>query len=521
VTLVIVHYHLRPGGIRRVIELAVPHLVRHAPRPLTRLVLATGEPADARWHQHFAAQILPVPVEVFQDLSFRYVSEQRAGVVALRRRIRAALARLLPSRAPDDCLVWAHNPGVGRNLLLARELAAATAARGIPLLAHHHDWWFDNRWKRWPEMRRFGVPTLAAAARAVFPPHGNLGHVAINHADAALLHRSFRARAGWLPNLAQTAAPPAAARVRRAARWLAAQLAQPGAPVWLVPCRSLRRKNLAEALLLTRWLHPEAWLVVTGTASSQDEVPYVRALAAAAHQHHWRARLGVLGGDEARKPGVAELLAASQAVLLTSIQEGFGLPYLEAAAARRPLLARRLPHIAPDLHRFGFRFPQAYDDLRVDPGLFHWRRERRRQEQRFRAWRRLLPAAGRRLAGEPALLATEAPAPVAFSRLTLAAQLEVLAAPVRESWEAGRALNPFLDDWRRRVESGALHITPWPAASSRWLGGEAYGRRFWRLARAAAAGTGPAGNGLKAQDAFIRDRLGPTHLFPLLWTTEP
>jgi hypothetical protein len=308
--------------------------------------------------------------------------------------------------------------------------------------------------------------------------------------------------------------------VRRAARWLAAQLAQPGAPVWLVPCRALRRKNLAEALLLTRWLHPEAWLVVTGTASSQDEVPYVRALAAAAHQHHWRARLGVLGGDEARKPGVAELLAASQAVLLTSIQEGFGLPYLEAAAARRPLLARRLPHIAPDLHRFGFRFPQAYDDLRVDPGLFHWRRERRRQEQRFRAWR-LLPAAGRRLAGEPALLATEAPAPVAFSRLTLAAQLEVLAAPVRESWEAGRALNPFLAAWRRRAESGTLHITPWPAASSRWLGGEAYGRRFWRLARAAAAGTGPAGNGLKAQDAFIRDRLGAEHLFPLLWTTEP
>jgi hypothetical protein len=30
--------------------------------------------------------------------------------------------------------------------------------------------------------------------------------------------------------------------------------------------------------------------------------------------------------------------------------------YLEAAATQRPLIARRLPNIAPDLDRFGFRF---------------------------------------------------------------------------------------------------------------------------------------------------------------------
>jgi hypothetical protein len=62
---------------------------------------------------------------------------------------------------------------------------------------------------------------------------------------------------------------------------------------------------------------------------------------------------------------VPELLAASEAVLLTSIQEGFGLPYVEAAAAGRPLIARHLPNIAPDLHKFGFRLPQAYDEILV------------------------------------------------------------------------------------------------------------------------------------------------------------
>jgi glycosyltransferase involved in cell wall biosynthesis len=52
-------------------------------------------------------------------------------------------------------------------------------------------------------------------------------------------------------------------------------------------------------------------------------------------------------------------MGISEAVLLTSIQEGFGLPYLEAAAARRPLVARALPNIAPDCASSGFAFPSA------------------------------------------------------------------------------------------------------------------------------------------------------------------
>jgi glycosyltransferase involved in cell wall biosynthesis len=197
----------------------------------------------------------------------------------------------------------------------------------------------------------------------------------------------------------------------------------------------LRRKNIAEALLLTRWLRPEAWLVSTGGVSSADEQAYAWKLKTAARRHHWPLQLGVLGGGEWKKPSVAELLAASECVLLTSIQEGFGLPYLEAAAAGRPLIARALPNIAPDLERFGFDFPQYYREVQVPPELFDWDAEVRRQKKVFRAWKHNLPPACRSLAVEPALLRrARTPGPVAFSRLTLTAQLEVLAQPARKSW---------------------------------------------------------------------------------------
>jgi len=521
VKLVIVHYHLRPGGIRRIIELATPHLVREAPRPITRVVLATGAPADRPWHDHFARQLPGVPVEVFVASSFNYLSEQRASFERIAARLHQAFNKLFADSDAGNCLVWAHNLGVGRNLLLTRGLAAACAERDIPLVAHHHDWWFDNRWTRWPEMRHFGFRTLAAPARAVFPPARNTLHVAINHADATILSRHLSRSALWLPNLTELAPSPPAARVRSAQLWLRKKLTHDGAPVWLLPCRTLRRKHIAEALLLTRWLRPEAWLVVTGAASSGDELPYFRTLERAAHRHHWRLRLGVLAGDESRKPSIPELLAASEAVLLTSIQEGFGLPYLEAAAAQRPLIARKLPNIAPDLDQFGFRFPQAYDEILVAPQLFDWPAERARQQKLFRQWRTTMPTSVRPRASKPPLLATQGPCLVPFSRLTLAAQLEVLSLPARESWATCLPLNPFLKTWRQRASVGRLRVTPWPRTAKNWLGGKAYARRFFTALASGSESTSPSPSPLRIQSAFIAAKLGAQNLYPLLWSKHP
>ncbi len=520
VKLFIVHYHLRPGGIRRIIELAAPQFVAGAPQPVTRVVLAVGQAADRRWHDHFAQQLPGVPVEIVVEPSFNYLSEQHGSPKSITARLRRALDHLLAGANAENCLVWAHNLGVGRNLILTRELADACVARDLPLVAHHHDWWFDNRWARWPEMRRFGIRTLAAAARAVFPQHKRIFHAAINHADATVLARHFGDHALWLPNLTEPAPPPSAATVLTARRWLRNTLGRDDAPVWLLPCRSLRRKNIAEALLLTRWLRPEAWLVVTGAASSAEEQPYFDALDQAARTHAWRLRLGVLAGNEAGKPGVSELLAASEAVLLTSIQEGFGLPYLEAAAAQRPLIARRLPNIAPDLDRFGFRFPQSYDEILVPPNLFNWDAEHARQTRLFRAVRTSMPGRARELLALPPVLEAASPGPVPFSRLTLSAQLEVLTHPTAKSWDDCAPLNPQLATWRRRAAEARLRVTPWPRSARQWLGGAAYAGRFFSGLAAQPSASLPAFSAQTVQADFIQCKLARHNLHPLLWSTK-
>lgn len=517
--LVIVHYHFRPGGIRRVLELATPHLLR-AWGPSATVELVGGEAKDQNWLRNFKSLIKPAHLKLTTNAALGYVSEQNPAPARIRTQIAATLNTVLADAAPSNCLVWAHNLGIGRNLLLTDELTRACTARGLTLISHHHDWWFDNRWLRWPEIRRCGFPTLNSLAQTIFPNHPTLRHAAINQEEATLLARHRPQTSAWVPNLATRQAPPQAPRVRRARQWLQHELGTTDAPVWILPCRLLRRKNVAEALLLTRWLRPEAWLVTTGGASSADELPYFQKLQQSAQQQHWRLRLGVLHGAEQQKPTIPELLAASEAVLLTSIQEGFGLPYLEAAAAGRPLLARNLPNIAPDLKQFGFHFPQAYDEILVPPALFDWEAEFLRQKKLFARWRSNLPIALRNTVGPPVLLTRKTPPPaVPFSRLSLTAQLEVLAQPTAVSWKACAPLNRFLPRWQRRAQQGALRVTPWPRRADQVLSGATYATRLWQLAQPSDRAP-RAATATRLQTDFFRKKLCPTNLYPLLWAAE-
>ena len=509
--LIIFHYHFRPGGVRRVIESAAPFLLREMPR-IDGVILAGGEARDSEWNEAVEKSLAPAAVEFFIEPTFRYVSEQR-HLATLTARIRAALTRLL--KGDGETLVWAHNLSIARNLPLARELARACAARDIRMIAHHHDWWFDNRWLRWPEMKRTGFRTLKQTAETLFPKTPHARFATINRADAGLLRKHLGTQAGWLPNPTAPAPPPTRARLRSAKIWMREKLRE-DAPVWLMPCRLLRRKNVAEALLLTRWLRPEAVLVTTGGASSSDELPYAQRLAAAAQKHDWRLRIGLLDREDSAPP-LPELLAASECLLLTSIQEGFGLASLEAAAAGRPLIARRLPNIAPDLHRFGFRFPHIYREVLIAPDAFDWDAEQRRQSAIFAAWKQTLPSRTRAWAESPLLLRTPARVPVPFNRLTLTAQIEILAVPATESWDRCARWNPLLRAWKPRAAAGALECTRWPETADRWLGGSAYARRFAKIAGAKTHTPSPQKNASAAQEDFIRLKLQTAHLFPLLF----
>ncbi len=508
------------------IELATPHLVSHSIPPITAVTLAAGEALDQRWNKAFIRSLPGVAVDFAIHPALGYAAEQVCGFPELRKAIRGFLKQLL-TQTPAT-VVWAHNLGIARNLILAGELARICADQQLPLVAHHHDWWFENRWHRWPEIQRCGARTLAQVAPLTIIAGPTVRHAAINRRDASRLHRHLGSAATWLPNLAGELRAPHRTDLAYAREWLNRKLSASwsgcfpdNSPVWIFPCRLLRRKNIAEALLLTRWLRPGAWLVTTGGASSADELAYAQILGAAAKSEQWPLHLGILSPTPSDAPGIPELIGVCETVLLTSIQEGFGLPYLEAVAARRPLIARALPNIAPDLHQFGFDFPQTYSEILIDPNLFNWRLEFGRQERLFHAWRSRLPPACRTRGARPAVLNADRPQPVPFNRLTLTAQLEVLRHDVASSWKACQPLNPFLNEWRRRAQQRRLKQNPWPATASRWLSGPAYAKRLLRMFHRPLHTPVTPIQSRAVQADFIRATLSADQLYPLLWKPPP
>lgn len=511
-TLIIFHYHYRPGGVRRIIEWATPYLIRRLHPRIGHLILAGGEAPPHGWANDFKKSLAGVSIEFFIEPAWRYLSECNSTLPILSSRMREAMRAMLKRCDPQRDILWAHNIGLGRNPLMAQALIEESGACGMTLILHHHDWWFDNRWQRWPEFRKCGFRSLSAAMQVTLPASPHVHHIGINGRDFLRLRRQFGKRAAWLPNLMVRNPPPLESAMRKTRSWLDDLLGEK-APVWLLPCRFLRRKNVAEALLLTRWLRPEAWLLVMGDISSAEEQSYAEALLAAAKTHGWKLHAGL--SRKRGAPSASDFMLASEVVLLTSLQEGFGLTYLEAAATGRPLIARDLPNITPDLTQFGFRFFYHYKDIFVHPRLFDGQAERRRRQKRFRQWRGKLPVTCRKWVSDSFLRSKEK---IAFSRLTLMAQLEVLTQPRELSWELCMPLNPFLKEWRSAAALGKLQKTHWPRRADRWLNGAAYAERFEEILLADSQGNYSSAD---PSGGFLGGSLTAQNLFPILWTSEP
>jgi len=510
--LVVAHYHLRPGGVRRVIETALPPVAGGG--RMRRVVLATGEPSDAAWLEQLRASLGGTPLEVRVHPEFLYWSELDADGAELSLKLEKICSELLADCGGPDCILWAHNLGLGRNIPLSSAWAEAARKTGAVMVSHHHDFFFDNRWNRWPEMLASGTPTLADAAAAVFPAGERIVHTVINRADHHCLAKGFEGRAVWIPN-AVTPARHTRQEEKSAREWIAFRTGVES-PFWLLPCRLLRRKNFAEAVLLARWLRPQARVVTTGAPTSPEEQSYAARLRDAAARHHWGLDLSVLAGVE-NPPPVSALIANAEVVLLTSLMEGFGLPYLEAAGGRRPLLARSLPNVMPDLVSMGLRAPLAYDEVLVPTDLFDAKKESARQLALWNEWRSPLPEGARELCEEPLFLRQASDA-AAFSRLSFSAQEEVLSRSPADLHAALAPWNPGL----AAIEGSAGDLPPSTLEANGELTPERFAENF-RSAVDAARDSGippPTASGL-ALRAFLRDRLASSNLYPLLLTTSP
>ena len=500
--LVVIHYHWRPGGVRKVIELTLPAILRSAPKDLNKLTLLSGSPpSEHPLIDGFAGQVAIRPVPALD-----YFSEQSREPDSIARSIRKALSAVILRKEAERTLIWFHNPGLARNAILNQEVIKFCQKSGSTLILHHHDFWCAGRWSRWQEMERCGWDTLEKAAGITLGGTDRSVQVTINLSDFKSLAGAMGSRVFHLPNPIVRPQRVSSSRIGNVKKWVEQEL-ETSSPIWVCPTRFLRRKNLLEAILLARWLRPDAVFVTTSGKASGDELPYARMIKEAAEKGGWNVKFGIL--DKPGAPRVDELLRVAEVALLTSVQEGFGMGFVEASASRVPLIARAIPDVMPDLEALGFRFPHLYPEVFIAPSLIDVLAESDRQNRlRLRVKGDLPSVLASRF--QPAIMDLEQP--IAFSRLTWQGQLEVLNRSPRSAWEECRCLNPVLEKIPTSLKS--LETSPWP--SSGIQSPSRYAKAFWKIANAAAHSS-PTNPDLVllAQSRLIDRGLCPAAFFPV------
>jgi len=214
----------------------------------------------------------------------------------------------------------------------AASAVVAGARRGRPTILHHYDLpWERERYEgsRWspPEDPAWGHVVINERAKRALAQRGIPAAVEPLRIDPAWAVTGRRLRARQVLGVAE------------------------GERLVLQPTRALARKRVGDGLALGADAGATYWL------SGPAEEGFEPELAAVLAEPPTR----VLRGVEEHGLSMADAYAAADAVVLASTWEGFGLPLLEAAVARRPIAVRRYP-VAADLERaHGFAW-LAIDD---------------------------------------------------------------------------------------------------------------------------------------------------------------
>lgn len=334
----ILHYHLKPGGVTRVIENTVRELFKVG---VETLVFCSEQP-DEKAYPFENVRI--VPGLAYNDT----FTEENAD------RLKCDLENVCRKEwgtLPD---LWhVHNHSLAKNLELP-VVVSQLAQEGQKLLLQIHDFAEDGR----PENYKALLVTLAGKDlnklnQILYPVGEHVSYAFINGRD-----RSFFTEAGIEEESCHLLANPV---------WLEideeAQIKDPkleGKRLFLYPTRSIRRKNMGELLLWSAAAEEDVVFGSTMAPANPTALPIYNDWVGLANRLDLSVRFGL--GEQHRFDA---LLNASHALITTSIAEGFGLAYLEPYLIGSQLVGRDLPDITTDFAETGIRLDGLYPRLDV------------------------------------------------------------------------------------------------------------------------------------------------------------
>lgn len=328
----IVHYHLQPGGVTRVIENTLQAWEEN--EVAIENVALAGRP--------YPGNRLPNTV-VVEGLDYAKPEDAIEPKILAENLKKSAIAHF--GESPD---LWhIHNHSLGKNPSLT-EAVAIMAESGENMLLHPHDFAEDGRPGNYRSL-------LEVYSRA-YPTGSHIHYAALNQRDQAFLSHMLKDSESPVHLLANAVPPSPALSEEKKSR--TSDLPE---NLILYPVRAVRRKNLGELALLAS-AHP-GFHFANSLGPTNPEYNFLF--------QQWKnfskeLKLPLTYSlGETTEASFPEMVSHAQSILTVSIAEGFGLGFLEPWTFGKGLCGRNLPEITSDFSKLGVCLENLYDRLPI------------------------------------------------------------------------------------------------------------------------------------------------------------
>ena len=328
----IVHYHLRGGGVTRVIQQACRGLQSAG----ASVVVLVGERPD---HEE-----PDINVQVVEGLEY----DSRSDASTVLGRLRIAATESLGQKVD----LWhIHNHCLGKNLTVPR-LVSLLADEGEMMLLQPHDFAEDGRPELYNRLlTELGQGDAENLGRKLYPSGDHIHYGVINLRDAEFLATAGldRSNVHYIPNSA----------------CLDLDSGEdvnifPGLNLYLYPARPIRRKNIGELLMYAAVSEGNDVYGITLEPKNPFELPVYNQWKQFARKMDLPVHFNM-----AAKYSFDSLYRRADAIVTTSISEGFGLAFLEPWLKGKPLVGRDLPEVTGGLKQMGLDLDGLYSRTEV------------------------------------------------------------------------------------------------------------------------------------------------------------
>jgi glycosyltransferase involved in cell wall biosynthesis len=350
--IIIFHYHLNPGGVTRIIELQAQTLVQQDNNIEVEII--TGHCENPAFFEQ-----MKVKVSVFPELN--YLLPKQTDFKTRYNKINKFFSDI----CRKENILHFHNLNLGKNPLVTLAISKM-AQNGFQVINHAHDFAEDR-----PVNENFLKQIIEGEFKEelssiLYPEFSNYTYAVLNSFDLNRLveYGVAKSRINLLPNPVDFSASRIPGTKVEWKNEISKELSiNPDKKLITYPVRVIRRKNIGEFVLFALLFFEEANWVVTQPPKNPVEIePYEK------WKEFCKQEKIHVCWEAGTKCDFEKLLKASDFCLTTSIQEGFGMVFLEPWLLGTAVKGRNIPMVTDDIIASGLEFPGLYDRFIVSDG---------------------------------------------------------------------------------------------------------------------------------------------------------